>query len=228
MENMTTLDMLFIIDATGSMAPVIAGVKRHIQDLVDKIQADETNSTIRLGLVAYRDYDDNPMYETYPFSEDVQAFRDFLTNLRAMGGGDEAEDVLTGFEVATQMNWESQARMVVHFADAPCHGIDYHRGCVSDTYKQGDKYGRTSSSLLSHLKDGCMVNTYQFMHLNHKTADMIRKFKDEVANADWFLEGHLEMSRMDLMTDHLYQGSISSICRSRVLSDDTVMTQVPL
>lgn len=49
---------------------------------------------------------------------------------------DVAEDVFTGIEMATQMNWSSTLRIIIHAGDAPQHGADFHdlgqRGWVLD------------------------------------------------------------------------------------------------
>lgn len=48
--------------------------------------------------------------------------------LVACGGKDIAEDVLGGLEAVAQLGWgpPSSRKVVVHFADAPCHGSKFH------------------------------------------------------------------------------------------------------
>jgi hypothetical protein len=41
-------------------------------------------------------------------------------------GYDPAEDVNGGFQELFKLNWKSQTRFVIHFADCPCHGITFH------------------------------------------------------------------------------------------------------
>lgn len=215
---MASLDILILLDATGSMSSIIDGVKTNINDLVVKIMEKEQGSLIRLGIVAYRDYDDAPIYECFDFSEDIEAFKMFLGMLEAKGGGDDAEDILTGFEKAIEMNWQGDARMIVHFADAPCHGDIYHNFDISDSYREGDKYGRLPGDLLKKLNEECNVNTYQFMHLNKMTKKMIKKFKEEYNVSDWYKEEDLHIDNLRQMTQFMFQSSIASIATSRNLS----------
>lgn len=44
------------------------------------------------------------------------------------GGLDVAEDVLGGLQEVDKLNWDksNNKKVLVHFADAPCHGCDYH------------------------------------------------------------------------------------------------------
>lgn len=217
----TTLDMLFIIDATGSMKNIISGVKNHIDEIVNKVKNDETNSIIRLGIVAYRDYFDNPNFEIFNFTEDIQEFRLFLNNLKAKGGDDEAEDVLTGLEKASEMNWLSEARIIIHIGDYPCHGLNYHSLLVYDNYPQGDKYNRSVKDLLEKLHTQCNVNTYQFIHINNKTKLMIQKFKEEFEKENWYIENDLDI--IENLTSQIYTSSRTSITRSVTLRNDTAM-----
>lgn len=50
------------------------------------------------------------------------------------GGLDKAENVLGGLEaVGEELSWdEHNKKVLVHFADAPCHGSDYHNLLPND------------------------------------------------------------------------------------------------
>jgi hypothetical protein len=39
------------------------------------------------------------------------------------------------------MKWRSKIKIIVHIADAPCHGTKYH-SLNGDRFKEGDKLGR--------------------------------------------------------------------------------------
>lgn len=211
---MSSLDILFLIDATGSMAKVIDGVKRHIQELVDSIYNDSENTqNIRLSIVSYRDYNDKPQYENLDFTEDIETFKYFLDNLQAKGGDDQAEDVFTGLQQANLMNWSSDARLLIHFADAPCHGLNFHDPYISDNYPDGDKDNRNVFVLLRNLAEYCNINTYQFMHINNTTQMMLEEFKTIYRNEDWYIEEKL--NNLEEMNTYLYTGSMRSIMLSQ-------------
>lgn len=217
---MASLDMLFVIDGTGSMDTVIRGVKNNIKDTVDRIKETEVNTIVRIGFVVYRDYNDDTPFEVFEFTEDVVAFRDALTSVRAKGGDDTAEDVFTGLEKAAGMDWQSTARMIMHFADAPCHGTDYYFNCF-DNYPAGDKHGRTAAALLAALRTDCAVNTYHFMHINSTTKRMFAQFQEEYPCPGWYKEENAQIP-VDGGADHtmshsMAMGALHSITSSRSL-----------
>lgn len=210
-----SLDLCFLLDATGSMGPMIAAVKEQIRTIVRDIEGTHPACVVRLAAVAYRDYNDQPMVEKLPFTLDVQGFETFVAGLQAKGGDDMAEDVISGLEEACKLDWQSAARMVIHFADAPCHGSAYHTALVHDKYRAGDKYGRNTRTFLQRLANSCNVNTYQFMHLNDTTKRMLQVFKREAVTQDWFLESDIQVDQRDHIVREVFRGSVHSISRSR-------------
>lgn len=214
-----SLDLLFLLDVTGSMGRVITTIKERIREIVTEVKnAEEGARCVRLGLVGYRDYDDAGGVEVLEFTESVSDFERFLGALEARGGDDTAEDVLSGLEKAATMNWSSDARQVVHFADAPCHGSAYHDARVGDNWPEGDKHGRQSEKLLTDLVFAG-VHTYQFMHLNPSTKKMLEEWRKEVSHvapvADWFVEKDLDLGDGGLMMSHdVVLGSMISATRS--------------
>jgi hypothetical protein len=209
-----SMDLLFIIDATGSMGPIIEAVKKHIHEIVRKIQQ-ERSIPIRLGVVAYRDYYDEDPTEILLFTEDVNRFEVFLKQLAARGGDDDAEDVFTGWERAASMDWKSPVRMIVHLADAPCHGIKYHFASVSDHYKNGDKLHRNAKDLLAKLAEDCQVNTFQFIHLNNSTRQMLYTLtNNEYPKDDWYKEDQLSLDNLKDMPHRISTASLECITKS--------------
>lgn len=212
------LDIAFLLDATGSMAHAIEGVKDHIQKTVSGVQEQYPQCSVRVGVVAYRDFDiiEPPSgVETLDFTSDIEAFKMFLSNLRARGGDDEAEDVFSGLKKCTKLSWEANARAVIHIADAACHGQLFHTNRVHDKYPNIDPNGSETMEVLTNLlsEDACNVNTYQFFHLNRSTKPMIEKFKELVKNkASSFLEDDLESN--EEMPERFIHSSLHSIHRS--------------
>ncbi len=96
-----TLDMMFIIDCTGSMGCWIEACKKEIKSIIDCVRNQHFGIQIRVSIVAYRDHcDGDRIKEIFPFSNDIVACRKFLERLDACGGGDCPEDVAGGFENA--------------------------------------------------------------------------------------------------------------------------------
>jgi len=218
MNDTYSLDIAFLLDATGSMANAIEGVKDHIQKTVNGVREQYPQCAVRVGVVAYRDFDitEPPNgIEVLDFTSDIEAFKTFLANLEARGGDDEAEDVLSGLQKCTKLSWEANARAVIHIADAACHGRLFHTDRVHDKYLDVDPNGTETKEALTNLlsEDACNVNTYQFFHLNKSTKPMIQAFKDLVKNkTSSFLEDDLQNN--DDMPDRFIHSSIHSIHRS--------------
>ncbi|HET7792078.1 MAG TPA: VWA domain-containing protein [Rhizobacter sp.] len=130
------LDLVFLIDATGSMGDEIAKLKASMRAMAQQISQLPGQPDICYGLVAYRDRGDAFITRTHDFTDDLGAFQQQLANVQAHGGGDTPEALNEALhEVVHGLSWRTQAaRMVVLVADAPPH-LDYG-GCTAapDTY----------------------------------------------------------------------------------------------
>lgn len=121
------LDVLFLLDATGSMGDEINRIQQTILSIAERIDRFEPRPEVRFGLVAYRDRGDDYVTRIYAeFTPDVVAFQQALLAVRADGGGDTPEDLNEALRVALQqMNWADDAvRLTFLVADAPPH-LDY-------------------------------------------------------------------------------------------------------
>lgn len=76
-------DIVFLIDSTGSMGGPIDNVKNNITDFVNSISSAGVN--IQLGLVDYNDGIDS---KVYPFTTDLEEFKNLLNTISVSGGGD--------------------------------------------------------------------------------------------------------------------------------------------
>lgn len=120
------LDLVFLIDATGSMGDEIAKLKNSMRAMSQQISQLPGQPDICYGLVAYRDRGDAFITRTHDFTDDLGAFQQQLANVQAHGGGDTPEALNEALhEVVHGLSWRQQAaRMVVLVADAPPH-LDY-------------------------------------------------------------------------------------------------------
>ena len=79
------VDVAFILDTTGSMSEEIAAVKATIQKVATSLS--DSQLTVRLGLVEYKDRTDELTTKVYPLSRDLQGFGASVAGIRASGGG---------------------------------------------------------------------------------------------------------------------------------------------
>lgn len=120
------LDMLFLLDTTGSMGDELNRIQETIDSIAQRIDDFTPHPELRFGLVAYRDRGDEYVTRTYDFTTDVDSFRDQLNALTADGGGDTPESVNEGLHQAVQgIQWRDNAvRLIFLVADAAPH-LDY-------------------------------------------------------------------------------------------------------
>jgi Mg-chelatase subunit ChlD len=122
-EPRARLDLLFLIDATGSMADEIDKLKATLRTIVGELSALPSRPELCLGLVAYRDKHDEFLLRAHDFTDDPQQFlAQALTPLRAAGGGDYPEAMNEALnEAVHRMSWrgEGATRLVILLADAP-------------------------------------------------------------------------------------------------------------
>ncbi|XHS76683.1 VWA domain-containing protein [Burkholderiaceae bacterium UC74_6] len=121
------LDLVFLVDATGSMDDEIDKLRASLQGIVKQISALPSQPDLCLGLVAYRDKVDEFLIKAHDLSNDVPGFQRALNQLRADGGGDYPEAMNEALDdTVRNISWrnEGATRLVVLLADAPPH-LDY-------------------------------------------------------------------------------------------------------
>jgi len=122
------LDVVFVLDTTGSMGGEIREVQERVRQLAVDLARARDGERLRYGIVAFRDRGD--AYVTLPFdlSEDIGAAETFLSSLTADGGGDGPESVVAAIAAALwEMSWDRSdgvERQIFLVGDAPPH-LDY-------------------------------------------------------------------------------------------------------
>lgn len=126
MAQRPRLDLVFLVDATGSMGDEIAKLKTSMRAMSQQISQLPGQPDICYGLVAYRDRGDAFLTRTHDFTDDLPAFQNVLARVQAGGGGDTPEALNEALhETVHGLSWRSDAaRLVVLVADAPPH-LDY-------------------------------------------------------------------------------------------------------
>ena len=136
-------DILFLLDATGSMQPNIDAVKENIGAFLETLSAPAGDNAApplkdwRASVWAYRDStcDGDRWLERHPVVRDAEALRAQLGAIAAAGGGDVPESLLDALHAVAQLpatakggedagSWRYRseaARVVVVFTDASYH-----------------------------------------------------------------------------------------------------------
>ena len=174
-EDTPGVDLCFMLDCTGSMGSYILMSCNKIKDIIGQVKEMYSQSVIRIGIVAYRDIGERNRFELLPFIDSVDKAKSFLDKLRADGGADTPEDVNGAFQkVLFEMKWENPVRLVVHIADAPCHGKEFHS--CDDSYPKGYKEDMDWSKIFKELVE--LRLDYLFLKISKITDTMFIKFKE--------------------------------------------------
>ncbi|EGC34842.1 hypothetical protein DICPUDRAFT_34378 [Dictyostelium purpureum] len=158
------VDLLFILDCTGSMDLYIEQIKKDIVNLHENLKLKYSYLDMTFGFIRYTDFDQgNTKTSLLPLTKSTKEFVDFLELIKAEGGGDGPEDVFGGMDLIKTVPWRlNSTRVVIHIADAPCHGSEYHD--FRDDHPDGDPNGILLDSLLEDISR--LKLNYYFGHIN--------------------------------------------------------------
>jgi len=144
------VDIVFCIDVTGSMTPVIDTVKNNVRSFHTRLSSamaekSKSISQLRVRIVAFRDFADNPSdaIEQSGFlalPDELAEFENFVQGLRATGGGDEPESGLEALSIAIDSPWERgldrRRHVIVMFTDASAHPLGDAAARRAPTYPE--------------------------------------------------------------------------------------------
>ena len=143
------VDMVFCIDATGSMRHVLDFVKQNALNLYRDVtgameRKRKVISRMRIRVIAFRDYvadGDEAMMASdfFVLPEQAQQFSDCVNGLAAKGGGDIPEDGLEALGYAIRSDWTREGvkkrHIIVVWSDAPTHPLGHGR--IAPWYPDG-------------------------------------------------------------------------------------------
>ncbi|HDP80507.1 MAG TPA: VWA domain-containing protein, partial [Spirochaetes bacterium] len=120
------LDIVFIMDTTGSMGEEISRLKNTIEIINMNLAALSVKPRIRFGMVLYKDVDDEYVTRVIPLTEKLNDFVRELEKVEASGGGDGPEDLQSALKDAMkQIKWNKDGiRLCYIITDAEPH-LDY-------------------------------------------------------------------------------------------------------
>ncbi len=114
------LDLMFVIDTTGSMSDELNFIQTELSDIINSVTRQQPD--IRIGLVFYRDYGDQYVVRAHDFSASLNAVQLDLNQEQANGGGDFPEAMDQALQSALSASWRNSSRKVLFLvADAPPH-----------------------------------------------------------------------------------------------------------
>jgi Mg-chelatase subunit ChlD len=122
------VEVVFVLDTTGSMSGLIQTAKDKIWSIASTMASAQPAPEIRMGLVAYRDRGDAYVTDVVDLSRDIDSIHATLMDFEADGGGDGPESVNQALHDAIdRISWSQDPKayqVVFLVGDAPPH-LDY-------------------------------------------------------------------------------------------------------
>ena len=140
-------DVIYLVDATGSMTGSINNVKTYCVDIANVLKKQLMIYDFQFGVVFYRDPIDSKedKNEYYNLTSNIEELQNFVKKISATGGGDTPEDWAGGYMISLQkIFWRNGNKLIIHIADAGAHGTEY---------TSGDKYQSQGPILDEYLKE---------------------------------------------------------------------------
>ena len=128
-EEKSKMQVVFLLDATGSMSGLISAAKDKIWSIVGSFNQTQPMPEIEIGMIFYRDRGDDFITKVIPFSPNMDELYEQLMLIQAEGGGDEPESVNQAlYEAVSKMAWNMNDKNVYKsiflVGDCPPH-MDY-------------------------------------------------------------------------------------------------------
>jgi Mg-chelatase subunit ChlD len=221
-DQRPVVDVVFVLDTTGSMSGLIQTAKEKIWSIASTMASAQPTPEIRIGLVGYRDRGDAYVTRTVDLNDNLDAVYSALMSFQAGGGGDTPESVNKAlFDAVHNMSWSDRGqayRAIFLVGDAPPH-MDYNemrypeiiaaataKGIVVNTIQCGDLHVTVDPwTAIADLGQGHFFQVEQAGSAVAYTTP----FDDEIAQ----LSAQLDATR-------LYYGSVEERARKQAAMEE--------
>ena len=152
-------DILYLIDATGSMADYITAAKEESKNISDQLRKEYPEMLFKYGYIFYRDPIDSKgdKHEIIDLTDDVNSLPQKIGKIKAYGGGDLPEDWVGAYKLANEnISWRDGYKIIMHLADAGAHG---------KLFTKNDKYPEEERKLIEELQKCSLKNIKIFGYI---------------------------------------------------------------
>ncbi len=147
-DKQNIIDIMFVVDVTGSMGDEISYLKRELSDVIYRIAEDNPGVKINLALLFYRDHGDEEVFTYFDFTDvtnadGMQAQQTALNRQTATGGGDTPEAVDEALSMAVGKQWSTgnTTKILFQILDAPPHNTTTTRATYHAATMQAAEKG---------------------------------------------------------------------------------------
>ena len=208
--NAAKLDLMLMIDTTGSMGDELEYIKVELKDMIARVRA-EQNIDIRLSVNFYRDEGDEYVVKYYDFRGDIDECVEIMSEQYASGGGDYPEAVHTAINNVLQHNWRDDAVKLCFFVlDAPPHAESEIQGINADMIRDVTAMAKAGIRYIPVVSSGADVEVESLM----------RSFAAMTGGTYIFLTNHSGIGGdHQTPTDTQYEIEPLNDCMVRVIKD---------
>lgn len=182
------IEIVFCLDATGSMSGLIATAKEKIWEIVTRVTQTNPAPEIKVGMVFYRDKGDEFVTKFCPLTSDIDSIYDVLLEMKAAGGGDTPESVnLALHEAVAQMQWAEGTdayKTIFLVGDCPPHmdykdDVLYSTSCAEakqkNIYINTIKLGIQCKDAIVHFQKIASAASGEYIQLGQNAEDVTIK-----------------------------------------------------
>ncbi|TNE65091.1 MAG: T9SS type A sorting domain-containing protein [Bacteroidetes bacterium] len=143
-QHPQTLDIVWTVDATGSMGDELEYLKTELYDVISRVKYANPELGVRMGSVFYRDVDDAYIVKSSALNHDIGKTVEYIREQSAAGGGDYPEAVHSALEEAIlKQPWsrEAVARICFLVLDASPHQTPEVNASLQNSIREAAKKG---------------------------------------------------------------------------------------
>jgi Mg-chelatase subunit ChlD len=144
------VEVVFVLDTTGSMSGLIEGAKRKIWYIANQIVLGEPRPNVKLSLVPYRDKGDVYVTKVFDLTDNIDQVYTDLMEFSADGGGDTPEHVNQAlYDAVNKISWSKDPdtlKIIYLVGDSPPH----------NEYQDVPTYEKLAES---SIQNGIYINT---------------------------------------------------------------------
>lgn len=141
-ENEKKLDLMFVVDTTGSMSDEITFLQTELKDVINTVKQNNSNIKVRISMNFYKDEGDKYVVDSHGFTSDIEEAQKLINSEYADGGGDYPEAVHTAVNDAVfNHDWDKDSVKVMFLLlDAPPHeGKEINESLAESLSKAGSE-----------------------------------------------------------------------------------------
>ena len=124
---LSDFDLLFLIDATGSMGGSLNMATKYCIEIWNQLKIKMPGVSFKFGGIFYRDPIDSSgdRNDYIDLTDNIDSFKSFISTMAPTGGGDTPEDWVGAYNI---VSWRKGVKCIIHIADAGAHGTKYSPG----------------------------------------------------------------------------------------------------